>query len=199
VALALACSDSSRAPTQLQEAEHSTDGAAASLGAGPLRVPVSGTLSDGGVFHGTLTVQHFSVHPDFVPGPDAPGPQLVVTGLLSGKATLADGRVVHVNNVEVSAPATLGGDVAASAAEQVVIQQLACPILNLDLGPLHLDLLGLVIDLSPVSLDITAVPGPGNLLGNLLCAIVGLFDIPGTIAIIQQLLDIVNQLLGGLG
>ena len=43
----------------------------------------------------------------------------------------------------------------------------SCPILNLSLGPINLDLLGLNVDTSPSCLDITAVPGPGALLGNL--------------------------------
>ena len=73
----------------------------------------------------------------------------------------------------------------------------ACDILTLDLGPLHLDLLGLVIDLSEVNLDITAVPGPGNLLGNLLCAVAGLLDGPSPLAqLIDRLLGIINGLLG---
>jgi hypothetical protein len=65
-----------------------------------------------------------------------------------------------------------------STADAVVAQQQqeACEILSLDLGPLNLDLLGLVVDLQLVQLDITAVPGPGNLLGNLLCMIAGLLD-----------------------
>jgi hypothetical protein len=50
----------------------------------------------------------------------------------------------------------------------------SCDILNLDLGPLHLDLLGLVVDLAPVHLDITGLTGDGKLVGNLLCAITGL-------------------------
>ena len=41
-----------------------------------------------------------------------------------------------------------------------------CSILRLVLGPLHLDLLGLVVDLNRVVLRITAVSGPGNLLGT---------------------------------
>ena len=73
----------------------------------------------------------------------------------------------------------------------------ACDILNLDLGPLNLDLLGLVIDLSAISLDITAVPGPGNLLGNLLCAVAGLLDGPNPIGgLIDRLLGLINNLLG---
>jgi hypothetical protein len=49
-----------------------------------------------------------------------------------------------------------------------------CSILHLVLGPIDLDLLGLVVHLNRVVLDITAQPGPGNLLGNLLRAIAGL-------------------------
>ena len=44
------------------------------------------------------------------------------------------------------------------------------------LGPLDLNLLGLEVHLDPVVLDIVAQPGPGNLLGNLLCAVAGLLD-----------------------
>ena len=52
----------------------------------------------------------------------------------------------------------------------------ACDVLNLVLGPLHLDLLGLVVDLNRVVLNIVAQSGAGNLLGNLLCAVAGLLD-----------------------
>lgn len=72
----------------------------------------------------------------------------------------------------------------------------ACDILTLDLGPLNLDLLGLVVDLAPVNLEVTAEPGPGNLLGNLLCSIAGLLDNGGPVTGITALL---NRLLTGLG
>jgi hypothetical protein len=45
-----------------------------------------------------------------------------------------------------------------------------CPVLNLILGPLNLDLLGLVVDLNKVNLVITATPG-GGALGNLFCTL----------------------------
>jgi hypothetical protein len=41
-------------------------------------------------------------------------------------------------------------------------------ILDLNINPIHLDLLGLNVQTSAICLDITAQPGPGNLLGNLL-------------------------------
>ena len=52
----------------------------------------------------------------------------------------------------------------------------SCPVLNLSLGPINLDLLGLNVDTSPICLDITAVPGSGALLGNLLCGIANLLN-----------------------
>jgi hypothetical protein len=60
-------------------------------------------------------------------------------------------------------------------------QQASTDILNLSLGPIELDLLGLVVSLDdcdggPVTIDITAESGPGNLLGNLLGGIAGLLD-----------------------
>jgi hypothetical protein len=78
-----------------------------------------------------------------------------------------------------------------------------CPILHLELGPLDLNLLGLRIQLNQVVLDITAIPGPGNLLGNLLCAIAGLLDgvdlgsVLGNL--LQQLIDALIRLLEGIG
>jgi hypothetical protein len=45
-----------------------------------------------------------------------------------------------------------------------------CPVLNLVLGPLNLDLLGLVVDLNQVNLVVTATPGGGTL-GNLFCTL----------------------------
>jgi hypothetical protein len=79
----------------------------------------------------------------------------------------------------------------------------SCPILHLDLGPLDLNLLGLTVHLNEVVLDITAVPGPGNLLGNLLCAIAGLLDgvdLGGVLGgLLQNLIDALIRLLQGLG
>jgi len=49
-------------------------------------------------------------------------------------------------------------------------------ILNLHLGPIHLDLLGLKVDTSEICLNISAQTGSGNLLGNLLAGIAGALD-----------------------
>jgi len=78
----------------------------------------------------------------------------------------------------------------------------SCRILTLDLGPLDLNLLGLRVQLNAIHLRITAEPGSGNLLGNLLCAVAHLLDqfpppLPGQLDQIISLLNRVIDLLGG--
>jgi hypothetical protein len=73
----------------------------------------------------------------------------------------------------------------------------SCDVLNLVLGPLDLNLLGLKVHLDKVVLDVTAVPGAGNLLGNLLCAVAGLLDGTGVLgqvaSLLQQILALLRQ------
>jgi hypothetical protein len=47
-----------------------------------------------------------------------------------------------------------------------------CDVLDLTLGPIHLDLLGLVVDTNTIHLTITADPN-GGILGSLLCSLAG--------------------------
>jgi hypothetical protein len=75
-----------------------------------------------------------------------------------------------------------------------------CAILNLDLGPINLNLLGLEVNLDnceggPVEVDITAEPGPGNLLGNLLCGITNLLNGGLNLGQLNRLVGQVNRLL----
>jgi len=68
-----------------------------------------------------------------------------------------------------------------------------------DIGAIHLDLLGLVVDLAPVHLNITAVSGSGALLGNLLCALTHLLDQQSPLqTAVTNLLNTINNLLSGL-
>jgi hypothetical protein len=111
-----------------------------------------------------------------------------VTSLdLSGRDVTANGTVANsagtITNVPFSAPLSIVDP---------------CTILDLTLGPLHLNLLGLVIDLNQVHLTITAVNGPGNLLGNLLCAVAHLLDNTGLGNALQNLINSINQILANL-
>jgi hypothetical protein len=75
----------------------------------------------------------------------------------------------------------------------------SCAILGLVLGPLHLDILGLVIDLNRVVLNIVGQTGAGNLLGNLLCALTGILDggfiLTRFLSVVTELLAAINAVL----
>jgi hypothetical protein len=151
-------------------------------------VPVTGALSDGGTFVGTFTATHISI--------DSTTRTLTMTGTLVGTATTAGGTVSQVTQ-QFTAPMTLSHTAGAAGVFHTA-SMATCDILYLDLGPLHLDLLGLTLDLNEVVLDLNAVSGSGNLLGNLLCAVVGLLDGFGLLGAITQLLDTINNILAGL-
>jgi hypothetical protein len=70
----------------------------------------------------------------------------------------------------------------------------SCQILHLEIGPVDLNLLGLMVHLDRVVLDITAQSGSGNLLGNLLCAVARLLDQNPLDAILADLTDLLNQI-----
>lgn len=133
----------------------------------------------------------------------------VVTGTVAdaaGQVTTFTGEISNLTARTVDGVLTLTGTItgtglpAGGTEFTTQITDLAaddgCTILDLTLGPIDLDLLGLVIELNQVELDITAVPGAGNLLGNLLCAVAGLLDNGGPLQGIGALL---NRLLTGLG
>ena len=82
-----------------------------------------------------------------------------------------------------------------SGVEFALQQAPSCAILGLVLGPLHLDVLGLVIDLNRVVLNIVGQTGAGNLLGNLLCALTGILD--GSV-ILTRFLSVVTELLAAI-
>ena len=113
--------------------------------------------------------------------------QLVASGTIVGTLTNnTTGALTQVNDTFTTAI-----DLAQGA---------TCEILDLTLGPLNLDLLGLVVDLSQVDLTITAEQGPGNLLGNLLCAVAGLLDGPNPVGgILNGIANLLNQILSILG
>jgi hypothetical protein len=152
--------------------------AAPAASRGTITSTVAGTFADGaGTFAGTFTPTKFSV----VNG------VLEATGLLKGTMTDAGTSLGTVSQT-----ATIPVDTSAAAPDAV-----GCSVLNLTLGPLNLNLLGLVVTLNQVHLTITAVPGAGNLLGNLLCAVANLLNggVGGLLTEISVLLNVILALL----
>jgi hypothetical protein len=141
----------------------------------PVSVPITGTYA-GGTVAGAFEITRFA----------SQNGQIVALGTLTATVTDAAGAVVGTVTQSLALPVT---DFVFGA---------TCDILHLTLGPLDLDLLGLQVDLDRVVLDIVAQSGPGNLLGNLLCAIAGLLDGPGPLAGIVILLNQILAILQGL-
>jgi len=139
-----------------------------------LTLTVSGTASDGSNVTGTLTVHKFA----------SQNGKLVALGTLVAAVTdPTSGTVQNVATAVVVPVATVDP---------------SCNILSLTLGPLHLNLLGLVVDLNQVNLTITGQTGSGNLLGNLLCSVANLLNGPGLSGALQQIVNLLNQILGAL-
>jgi hypothetical protein len=147
----------------------------ATLSAAP---PSNGSLTTGivqtipgiGTFVGSLTTTSFQL----VNG------VLNAVGTLTGTFTPLVGAAQTVNQV-VSLPLTgFTG---------------TCTILTLHTGAISLNLLGLNVALAPIDLVITADAAPGNLLGNLLCAVTHLLDAGGPVS---GLVALLNQILGSI-
>jgi hypothetical protein len=138
-----------------------------------LTTPVTSTptaSSTGVLTDATFTLERFTIQDG----------QLAAVGTLTGTVTDLAANVVGTVSQQVTLPVTATG---------------TCQVLHLELGPLDLDLLGLVVHLDQVVLDITAQSGPGNLLGNLLCAVTHLLDSNATAGALANLLNLVLTLL----
>ncbi|GGK77266.1 hypothetical protein GCM10012284_09080 [Mangrovihabitans endophyticus] len=147
--------------------------------AGSLTSEVEGSFTDAA---GALG----SVSGDFSPTKFAKsGNGITATGILTATLTDSTGTALGTVQRTVSMPVELPTGVATRA---------SCPVLNLILGPLHLDLLGLVVDLNRVILNIVAESGAGNLLGNLVCAIANLLN-GGLNLPLAMIVDLLNQIL----
>jgi hypothetical protein len=145
---------------------------------------------DGATFDGVIDITDVAT--------SAAGDALTFSGTIVGDVLDADGNLLRSidDTFSFDAVPTQNGDGNGGNGQG----NGRCQILFLDLGPLFLDVLGLQVDLSQIELDITAVRGPGNLLGNLLCAVAGLLDGPGggLGGAIGNLLDRITGILDGL-
>lgn len=139
---------------------------------GPLTTGIMQVINGVGTFTGSLTANSFAVQ----------NGALVAVGTITGTLTSTTGAVL---GTLTNAPITIPISGATGT----------CNILTLHTGQINLNLLGLNVVLSPIDLVITAQSGPGNLLGNLLCAVANLLNGSGTLT---QLADLLNQILAAL-
>ena len=144
-----------------------------------LTVPVQGIAKSAGRVTGTFAIQQFVND----------GGQLGAFGTLV--LNTPNGTAITQVVMPVAASTRSAGTGAAVAV------QLVCEILDLTLGPLDLNLLGLEIHLDTVHLDIDANPA-GGLLGQLLaglgCGTLGI----SVLSILNQILQALGGLLAGI-
>ncbi|MGY2874095.1 hypothetical protein ACVW00_001285 [Marmoricola sp. URHA0025 HA25] len=131
------------------------------------------------------------------------GDRVIARGVLKGKI-VRPGTDRHFTKRHVRIPVSsvdgtpITPEMARAAFRSTVDP--TCNVLNLVLGPLDLNILGLRVHLNQVVLDITAQSGSGQLLGNLLCAVAHLLDPGSTLSgILGQLTTLLNRILGALG
>jgi hypothetical protein len=139
---------------------------------------VTGVTKSGKKFTGKYTIDRFI----------AKGGKNYAVGKLTGRLA---GKKAKVVKRDVKMPVTFPG----TAQSSQVLPPIpgACQVLNLVLGPIDLNLLGLSVRTNQINVRIDAIPGAGNLLGNLLCGITNILNPGGTNA--GQLAGILNALL----
>jgi len=145
---------------------------------------ITGKAKNGKKFSGTFTIDRFASRHG----------KLYAVGTMKGR--LKNRKVTRRN---VFVPASVARQAQASQLPAIPPTPGACQILSLHLGAIDLNLLGLRVRTNPIDALIEAVPGAGNLLGNLLCTVTGLLD-PGALTTgqIAALLNSILAILEGL-
>lgn len=164
----------------------------------------TGTFARGGEFTGTVTINRFEVRDN----------RIVAVGLVQG-VLRRGGRTVGsalagevVWPVAVSAGGVFAASGRAPAAPQisrvavstgrlVPVQAGACPVLEVGLGPVDVNLLGAQVSLGAIALTLEGETGTP--LGDLVCAVSDLLgNVAGLVNLLNNVLGLLTGLLGGL-
>ena len=150
---------------------------------------ISGETANGRTVTGYMTPLKFTRHDG----------KVFVRGLIHGVVHNSNGTTRTFDVVRTKRVQSIEGvPIQTRQSARALALAPACDVLNLVLGPLHLDLLGLVVDLNRIVLNIVAQSGAGNLLGNLLCAVAGLLD-GGLGGLLGRITNLLNRILAQLG
>jgi hypothetical protein len=168
-----------------------------------LVLPIAGVAGAGVTFNGTVAVQRFVLRDG----------QVFAIGAVSGTLSGPAGPIGTSIDFPVAFPVHVGPGLTARAergrihpasrsvpdagARVILAQATTCGVLHLDLGAINLNLLGVVVTTTPVTIDINGdTAGP---LGNLVCTILStLNNVVGLVGLLNSLLSLVTGLVGGL-
>lgn len=168
---------------------------------GALTLQATGRFAGGGEFAGTITINKFAqrgndiVAIGFVQGTLHRGGRAVATGLAgqvewpvivsAGGVSLAGGQ----------APAT--GQFRRISSSIVLARAQSCGVVQIALGSVDVNILGVAISLSPVALNLSGDPSAP--LGKLICSVSDLLNnVVGLVDVLNSILGLLTGLLGGL-
>jgi hypothetical protein len=163
---------------------------------GAVTLPITGTAADGGVLSGTITINRFALQ----------GQQIVAIGIVRATVTNSAGQVVKSGLETVVLPVQAGLRPAGFSLPRsseprlvpasLIRTQATCGVLHLEIPGTAVNLLGVMVNLSPITLDIAAdSAGP---LGALVCEILALLGtVADVVGLLNALLGALTGLLGG--
>jgi hypothetical protein len=168
---------------------------------GGVVLPITGTTSAGGTFNGLFALQRFASR----------GNDIVAVGVISGTVINATGDVVGTvltgpvsllvadprGTASIPAPSHQRAvwDHEAPAPVAGIVLAQACDVLNLAIGAIDLNVLGLVVHTDPIALAIS-----GDSAGPLGAAICLVLNAVGSIVnLLNTILGLLGGLTGGLG
>jgi len=168
-----------------------------------LVLPITGAGAGGATFRGSVAVQRFVQR----------NGEVFAIGAISGSLSGPAGPIGTSIAFPVALPVQVGNGLTAraergridpasrrapdSGARMILAQATTCGVLHLDLGAVNLNLLGVVVTTTPVTIDINGdTAGP---LGNLVCAVLATVNnVVGLVNLLNSVLGLVTGLLGGL-
>jgi hypothetical protein len=167
--------------------------------ASAVTLPVEGRFGIGGDFTGSATINRFEHR----------GNSIVAMGFVKGTLRRGTRVIGTVGAGEVAWPVVLrvNGRIAAASgpaaparvtpAGYALIQAQPCPVVQIGLAPIDVNLLGITVSLSPIALNLSGDPSAP--LGGLVCAVLDLLgNVVGLVDLLNSILGLITGLLGGL-
>lgn len=158
-------------------------------------LPLVGSVAGGGAIGGSFTINRFALQ----------NGELVAIGFVRATVSTAQGVrtglqtiALPVNTSRLSASLSLPPAGTARLVPAALIRaQASCGVLHLEILGENVNLLGVIVTLSPITLDISGdAAGP---LGALVCEIVALLgSVADVVGLLNNLLGVLTGLLGGL-
>ena len=169
-------------------------------------MPVAGAFAGGGTFNGTAVINRFEQR----------GNDIVAIGFVRGVLTRSGdtlgtgfaGQVVWPVAVKSGGIAGVSGNVPNTARLRpasfdesrhriVPVQATTCPVLQVALGAIDVNLLGVAVALDPIGLNVEGQQGTP--LGDLVCSVSDLLgNVAGIVNLLNSILGLLTGLLGGL-